>query len=168
MNEMRPYAGSPSFGSLGTFSVSLCNRTFSSALPALGGSGAAPPLKASAFLFFLHFHLPLTSILSYIAGFIAFCCRQILLHTFFFFFFFELLQKWSYFQFPIGRPLDCMFSYLLICRFYIVHMGHFSVLLDWWRMFTLVCCVRILPLEQQLGLHCFWMSELLFSSPCPG
>lgn len=51
MNEMRPYAGSPSFGSLGTFSVSLCNRTFSSALPALGGSGAAPPLKASAFLF---------------------------------------------------------------------------------------------------------------------
>lgn len=88
MNEMRPYAGSPSFGSLGTFSVSLCNRTFSSALPALGGSGAAPPLKASAFLFFLHFHLPLTSILSDIAGFIAFCCRQILLHTFFFFFFF--------------------------------------------------------------------------------
>lgn len=50
--------------------------------------------------FFLHFYLPLTSIPSCIAVFIAFCCWQILFHTFFF----ELLlQKWSYFQFSIGR-----------------------------------------------------------------
>lgn len=113
--------------------------------------------------FFLHFYLPLTSIPSCIAVFIAFCCWQILFHTFF------LSCCYKSGHTSSSQLEDCMFSYLLIYKFYIVHMGLFFCVAGLIKdVHTCVLCPHPAPGATVRTSHCSWMSELLFSSSYPG
>lgn len=173
MNEMRSYAGSPSFGSLCTFSMTLCNHTLSSAVPAFisfssGGVrvGVVHPHHWKLLLFFFLSSLLLPIDLNS-KLYCCFYCLLLLADFVSHFFFLSCCYKSGHTS--SSQLEDCMFSYLLIYKFYIVHMGLFFCVAGLIKdVHTCVLCPHPAPGATVRTSHCSWMSELLFSSSYPG